>query len=79
MLTVFGVFGLMALSILSPTGPSPGMVVLPGGSAGIGFDDPEELPDVLARLAGELDRRRAAISVPSLPEVADRYLEVLRG
>src|SRR5207244_10519732 len=49
------------------------------GEGGIGFDGPEELPDVLVRLAGELDRRRAAIRVPSLPEVGDRYLEVLRG
>ena len=38
---------------------------------------PEELPALLARLADELDERRAAISVPSLVEVADRYLEVL--
>jgi glycosyltransferase involved in cell wall biosynthesis len=49
------------------------------GEAGIGFDDPEELPDVFARLAAELDTRRAAIRVPALVEVADRYLEVLRG
>ena len=39
MLTVFGVFGLLALSILSPTGPPAGTVALPGGSGGIGFDD----------------------------------------
>jgi glycosyltransferase involved in cell wall biosynthesis len=49
------------------------------GDAGIGFDDPEELPDVFARLAAELDTRRAAIRVPTLADVADRYLEVLRG
>jgi glycosyltransferase involved in cell wall biosynthesis len=49
------------------------------GEAGIGFDDAEELPDVFARLAAELDRRRAAIRVPALADVADRYLEVLRG
>ena len=49
------------------------------GDAGIGFDDPEELPTVLARLAAELDERRLAIRVPSLAEVADRYLEVLRA
>ena len=40
---------------------------------------PEELPAVLARLRDELDERRAAIRVPSLADVADRYLEVLRG
>ena len=49
------------------------------GEAGIGFDDPEELPSVLGRLAAELDARRAAIRVPALADVADRYLEVLQG
>lgn len=49
------------------------------GEGGIGFDAPEELPDVLGRLTSELDERRAAIRVPALAEVADRYLEVLRG
>src|SRR5438067_1672691 len=41
------------------------------GDAGIGFDAPEELPDVLGRLRGELEQRRAAIRVPSLAEVTD--------
>jgi glycosyltransferase involved in cell wall biosynthesis len=49
------------------------------GEAGIGFDDAEELPAVFARLAAKLDTRRAAIRVPKLVDVADRYLEVLRG
>jgi glycosyltransferase involved in cell wall biosynthesis len=49
------------------------------GEAGIGFDEPEELPAVLARLAVELDDRRGAIHVPALSDVADRYLEVLRA
>jgi glycosyltransferase involved in cell wall biosynthesis len=49
------------------------------GEAGIGFDDAEELPDVFARLAVELEARRATIRVPALADVADRYLEVLRG
>jgi len=49
------------------------------GEAGIGFDDEEELPGVFARLAAELELRRGAIRVPPLAEVADRYLEVLRG
>jgi glycosyltransferase involved in cell wall biosynthesis len=48
------------------------------GDAGIGFGEAEELPAVLTRLVEELDRRRAAIRVPALSEVADRYLEVLR-
>jgi glycosyltransferase involved in cell wall biosynthesis len=49
------------------------------GDAGIGFDDAEQLPAVLGRLAEELEQRRAAIRVPSLAGVADRYLEVLRA
>jgi glycosyltransferase involved in cell wall biosynthesis len=49
------------------------------GEAGLGFDTPEELPEVLARLAGELEERSAAIRVPALADVADRYLDVLRG
>ena len=49
------------------------------GEAGIGFEDPEELPGVLARLADELEERRALIQVPALADVADRYLEVLHG
>ena len=49
------------------------------GEAGLPFSAPEELPAVLARLADEIDARRDAIRVPSLAEVADRYLEVLAG
>lgn len=49
------------------------------GDAGLPFTSPEELPDVLDRLVAELEARRAAISIPKLTEVADRYLEVLRG
>jgi glycosyltransferase involved in cell wall biosynthesis len=49
------------------------------GEGGIGFDGPEELPEVFARLRNELAQRRNAIRVPALVDVADRYLEVLRG
>ena len=49
------------------------------GEGGLGFDFAEELPAVLSRLRDELDERRRAIRVPSLGEVADRYLEVLRA
>jgi len=35
------------------------------------------LPDVHDALVGELEERRAAISIPTLPEVADRYVELL--
>ena len=49
------------------------------GAAGLPFSSAEELPALLDRLASELDSYRAAIRVPSLAEVADRYLEVLSG
>jgi glycosyltransferase involved in cell wall biosynthesis len=49
------------------------------GDGGLGFDDAEELPGVFARLGEELERRRAAIVVAPLAEVADRYLDVLRA
>jgi len=47
------------------------------GEGGIAFVDAEELPVALARLRDELEERRAAIQVPSLSEVADRYLDAL--
>ncbi len=49
------------------------------GGAGIGFDEVDELPGVFTRLREELEGLRAAIRVPALSEVTDRYLEVLRG
>ena len=49
------------------------------GDAGLPFSSPEELPDVIDRLVAELEERRARISIPSLAEVAGRYLEVLGG
>jgi glycosyltransferase involved in cell wall biosynthesis len=48
------------------------------GEGGIGFGEPEELPEVFAHLRNEIDERRDAIHVPALVDVADRYLEVLR-
>jgi glycosyltransferase involved in cell wall biosynthesis len=47
------------------------------GDAGVGFDTAEDVPAALDRLHDELDERRAAIRVPALTEVADRYLDVL--
>jgi glycosyltransferase involved in cell wall biosynthesis len=47
------------------------------GEAGYAYDDPEEIPALLDRLREEYDARRAAISIPSLGEVADRYLEAM--
>ncbi len=47
------------------------------GEAGLGFSEPDELPGVLDQITRELEERRAAISLASLAEVADRYLEAL--
>jgi glycosyltransferase involved in cell wall biosynthesis len=47
------------------------------GEAGLPFDEPDEVPDVLERLGADLDAYRARIEVPSLASVADRYLDVL--
>ncbi len=47
------------------------------GEGGLPFSAAEELPAVLEQLASELPHRRAAIRIPTLAEVADRYLEVL--
>ena len=47
------------------------------GDAGRPFDEDDELGDVLERLVGELEERRAAISLRPISWVADRYLEVL--
>jgi glycosyltransferase involved in cell wall biosynthesis len=47
------------------------------GEGGIGFETAEELPSVLAQLRGQLEQRRAAISISTLSDVASRYLEVL--
>lgn len=49
------------------------------GDAGVGFDGPDDALAALGRLAAELETCRAGISVPALSDVADRYLEVLRG
>jgi glycosyltransferase involved in cell wall biosynthesis len=48
------------------------------GDAGIGFDGAEELPSVFARLRDGLDEYRSRIRVPSLADVADRYVEALK-
>lgn len=47
------------------------------GGAGLPFRTPEELPDVLAQLAADLEAYRAQISVTSISAVADAYLRVL--
>ena len=45
--------------------------------AGFGFHEREEIPRLLDRLVDEYETRQAMISLPSLAEVVDRYLEVL--
>ena len=49
------------------------------GEAGLPFEADEELPDVLDRLVEEIEERRAAISIPTIAEVTDRYLATLSG
>ncbi len=49
------------------------------GEAGVGFDRAEDAPAALDRLSSDLESFRAAIAVPRLADVADRYLEVLLG
>jgi glycosyltransferase involved in cell wall biosynthesis len=47
------------------------------GDAGLGFREPDEMPELLERLVAEWHDRQRAIRIASLREVADRYLEVL--
>jgi glycosyltransferase involved in cell wall biosynthesis len=47
------------------------------GEGGVGYDAVDELPDALDRLVAELPERRRAVSVASLSQTADAYLEVL--
>jgi glycosyltransferase involved in cell wall biosynthesis len=47
------------------------------GEGGLGFDEDEELPEVLDRLVAEIDARRDSIAGPVISDVAERYLRVL--
>lgn len=47
------------------------------GDAGLGFSSAEEVPALLDRMVNEYEARQAAIAVPSLADVASRYLAVL--
>jgi len=49
------------------------------GDAGVPFDAPEEAGAALDLLVDRLEERRAAIRLSTIADVADRYLEVLRG
>lgn len=61
----------------------PALYLDSGGSgeavkdAGFAFRTREEIPDLLERLVDEYEARQAAISLPSLEEIVDRYLDVL--
>jgi glycosyltransferase involved in cell wall biosynthesis len=47
------------------------------GDAGIPFDDDDGAAGAVAQLAAELEERRGRISIASLAEVADRYVEAM--
>jgi len=47
------------------------------GEAGFGFTDEEEIPELLDRLVTGYKDRQVRISLPTLTEVADRYLDVM--
>ena len=47
------------------------------GEAGVPFADDEDAAAAVERLADELEERRARISIPTLEEVTDHYLEAM--
>ena len=47
------------------------------GEAGIPFAGDEDAVAAVERLAGELEERRARISIPSLQEVTTHYLQAM--
>jgi glycosyltransferase involved in cell wall biosynthesis len=47
------------------------------GAGGLGFDDPDEVPELAARAAAEWEELRERISLAPLAEVADRYLAAM--
>jgi glycosyltransferase involved in cell wall biosynthesis len=49
------------------------------GEAGLGFSEAEEIPALLEALVNAYPETQARISVPTISQAADRYLEVLRG
>jgi glycosyltransferase involved in cell wall biosynthesis len=61
----------------------PAIYLESGGSAeavkgaGFGFTDREEIPALLDRLVDEYEERQRAISLPTLEEIVDGYLELL--
>lgn len=59
-------------AVCANSGGHPGIV----GEAGLCFDKKEELPEMIDRLAGEYHVRQQKINIPTIKEVADRYLAV---
>jgi glycosyltransferase involved in cell wall biosynthesis len=47
------------------------------GDAGISFQNDDELPEAVERMAAEVDARRARIAIPTLEYVTDRYLATM--
>ncbi len=60
-------------ALYADSGGNPEIV----GEAGFGFASAEEVPALLDRLVAEYDQRRARAHVPTIGEVADRYLAVM--
>ena len=66
------VSGLPAICLTS--GGHPEIV----GEAGFGFTSDEVIPNLLDRLIEDYATRRSMIAIPTIDDVADRYLSVLR-
>ena len=47
-------------------------------NAGLGFNLPDEIPELVAEIARDYTRFCSAIDLPTLDQVTDRYLEVLQ-
>jgi glycosyltransferase involved in cell wall biosynthesis len=47
------------------------------GQAGLGFSSAEEIPTLLDQLVDEYEQRQAQINLPTMEEVAERYLKVM--
>jgi glycosyltransferase involved in cell wall biosynthesis len=61
-------------AIYARSGGHPELV----GEGGFGYDEREQIPDLLDRLVHAYEERRAGIAIVPLSDVADRYLDVLR-
>jgi glycosyltransferase involved in cell wall biosynthesis len=61
-------------AIYARSGGHPELV----GEGGFGFDEREQIPDLLDRLVDDYEERCTGIAIVPLSDVADRYLDVLR-